>query len=336
MFKFKRSNGYYYVCFKSFDGKWRSRSAKTRSETEATRFMSGFREEVSPGTRRIFLGEFKCRYLEYSRTNHAPATTTRAIYVLDHFSRVLGDKLLDAISPEDIEGYKNRRLSAGISPVTLNIELRTLKAFFAVALAWDLIKRSPFKRVKLIRLPKRSPVYFSADDFRRLVGAMNPGWLRSIVLLAVNTGLRRCELVNLRWQDVDSARHTLTVRNTQGYRTKTGRERVMPLNTSALDVLASLARGTEFVFNSSAGKRICPSDVSRLFKLAVRAANLGEEYHFHSLRHTFASWLAQAGVNLYEIKELLGHTNITTTQVYAHLQPSTLHDTVNRISLNLN
>ncbi len=336
MFLYKRSNGYYYVFFKSLDGKWRSRSTKTRSEPEASRFMSGFRGETSRGKRRIFLSQFRRSYLEYSRTNHAPATTARARFVVDHFSRVLGDRLLDTISPQDIEGYKSRRLATGISPVTMNIELRTLKAFFSVAVAWDLIERSPFKRVRLIRLPERSPVYFSVDDFRKLVGEMNLGWLRSIVTLAVNTGLRRCELVNLRWRDVDSVRRTLKVSNTPGYRTKTGHERVVPLNDSALDVLAHLERATDFVFNNSVGKRPCPSDVSRQFKLAVRAAKLGEEYHFHSLRHTFASWLAQAGVSLYEIKELLGHTNIITTQVYAHLQPETLHATVNKISLNLN
>ena len=75
--------------------------------------------------------------------------------------------------------------------------------------------------------------------------------------------------------------------------------------------------------------------VSKSFKAAVRRAGLDERLHFHSMRHGYASWLVQKGASLYEVQKLLGHTSITVTQVYAHLAPSELHDTVNRIHLDL-
>ena len=76
--------------------------------------------------------------------------------------------------------------------------------------------------------------------------------------------------------------------------------------------------------------------VSKTFKRHVRLSGLNPALHFHSLRHSFASWLVQDGVSIYAVKELLGHSDVKTTQVYSHLQPEQLHSTVNKIQVSLN
>jgi site-specific recombinase XerD len=84
------------------------------------------------------------------------------------------------------------------------------------------------------------------------------------------------------------------------------------------------------------GFQIGESFVSHRFKEYVRMAGLDERLHWHSLRHTFASWLVQDGVSLYAVQKLLGHSSVTVTEIYSHLQPEKLHDTVNRIQVSLN
>jgi site-specific recombinase XerD len=92
---------------------------------------------------------------------------------------------------------------------------------------------------------------------------------------------------------------------------------------------------SELVFHFK-GKAINPNWVSKTFKAYARKAGLNDKLHFHSLRHTFASWLVQDGVSIYEVQKLLGHSSVKVTEVYSHLAASELHGAVNRLNLNLN
>jgi integrase len=113
--------------------------------------------------------------------------------------------------------------------------------------------------------------------------------------------------------------------------------RIVPLNEVALEVIRARERlnPSEFVFT----KNDAPIDeewLTHAFKKAVVRARLPATLHFHSLRHTFASWLVQRGATLYEVQALLGHSSSQMTEVYSHLQPEQLHDTVNRLKVTLN
>ncbi len=337
MFLQKRSSGIYHVFYKSPNGRWTSISTRTRRKEGANRFLRSFTgnrdEPKSPPTVSGFVRD----YLHYSGTNHAKSTQERVSFIVKCFEDFIGGETnLDAVKPQNIEAYKVRRLSAGISPATINIELRTLKAFLGLAVKWDLVPLNPFRQVRMMRVPHRAADFLTIEELHNLVANTRVGWLRDLVVFAASTGLRRGEAINLTWEDVDLPRGVLRVRNTDAFQTKSRRERLVPLNTAARRVLARIQKLSEFVFTDSKGKQLRPTGVSQQFRKAANSAGLSSGYHFHSLRHTFASWLVQAGVNLYEVKELLGHENITTTQVYAHLQPDMLHDTVNKISLNMN
>jgi integrase len=165
-----------------------------------------------------------------------------------------------------------------------------------------------------------------------------------LVVFAVMTGMRRGELLNLTWKDVDFERRLLTIHSGEGFRTKGGKRRSVPMSQAVYQLLLTRAQrsiglptclASRYVFALN-GKRIDGVYVCHKFKRYVREAGLNERLHFHSLRHTFATWLVQEGVSIYEVQKLLGHSNISVTQVYSHLAASELHGAVNKISVSLN
>jgi len=144
-----------------------------------------------------------------------------------------------------------------------------------------------------------------------------------MIQVAVCTGLRRGELLRLRWQDIDLSNAVLYVRNRGTERTKSGDERAVLLAGDALDVLQRLQNdgGPEFVDSSE--RPIKADRVSRRFKFYVRKAKLRDRNRlkFHSLRHTTGSWLAMKGVPMRVIQGILGHSSVQVTEQYSHLAP---------------
>jgi len=241
-----------------------------------------------------------------------------------------------AVPINTIDLFKTDRLKT-LSPTTLNIELRTLRAAFYTAVRWKIITDNPFKGVPLVRVPERQPTYFSKEEFQRFIEVISEKWFRDLVIVAVYTGLRRGELLNLRLKDIDFQRKLIHIQSDANFRTKYGKRRIVPLSDGAWRILWPRFENatSDFVFTRN-GKRILESNATHKLKAYVRKAGLDQNLHFHSLRHTFASWLVQDGVSLYEVQKLLGHSNIAVTQVYSHLQPEGLHATVNRIVVPLN
>ena len=160
-------------------------------------------------------------------------------------------------------------------------------------------------------------------------------WLLGVVPFAVGTGFRIGELCNLRWSAVDLEHHYVDVRNEEGFVSKSGHERRVPVAGDALEVLRAKAEKTrgdgEYVFLGTGGTRLSAGYVSKRFKKYARMAQLPESVTFHTLRHTYASWLVMAGVDLYRVKELLGHASIETTMRYAHLAPDSYKHDVERV-----
>ncbi|PSQ79820.1 MAG: site-specific integrase, partial [Bacteroidetes bacterium QS_1_63_11] len=149
--------------------------------------------------------------------------------------------------------------------------------------------------------------------------------------VAVGTGLRRGELLNLRWGDVDLESGRLVVRNRNGFTTKNGSERSVPLRGDALETLREMddARSpldNEPVFVDANDDVPKPDRISKRFKFYVRKAKLSdrEELSFHSCRHTTGSWLSMQGVPLRVISEILGHSNTQVTEMYSHLSPDVM------------
>ena len=161
-----------------------------------------------------------------------------------------------------------------------------------------------------------------------------PEWLREIVLFALHTGLRQEELLSLEWPRVNMFRRTILIKET-----KNGKPKTLPLNKIALDVIKQRSKvksiKNDFVFLNMNGKKIDAHNLRSAFYILLRKAGI-KDFRFHDLRHTFATRLAQAGVDLYKISKLLGHKDIKMTQRYSHHCSDSLRDGVEILESDYN
>ncbi len=187
------------------------------------------------------------------------------------------------------------------------------KVFRLAVDEWEILNRNPGAGVKAPRQPDGKLKYLTPGELRATLEA-SPEWMRAPIALAAATGCRRGELLALRWMDIDLQRRQLTLR---GRNTKTRETRILRLNEPAMHVLRSLPQG-------AAADLLFPDvDAHELTVYTQRIfARLGiADASFHTLRHSYASWLAMQGVDLYAISALLGHKTPRMTQRYAHLSP---------------
>ena len=234
------------------------------------------------------------------------------------------------------------------SNATQRKRYRHISAFVNWLLGTGIIQDNPMDSVQKPKKQEKQPVFLEPSELRDLLSAIKKHaetvvdihgepvdvqWLRDIIQVAVCTGLRRGELVSLRWKDVNLEQKFITIRNRDGFTTKSGHERRVPLRSNALDVIRrrSEERGSdpeESVFVDRRDLPIKPDRITKRFKFFVREAELKnqKELHFHSLRHTCGAWLASSGVSLRVIQTILGHSSINVTEIYSHLQPEVIGD----------
>jgi integrase len=341
----KRSWGVYHITY-LVQGRRRWKSTGATTKPEALKALSDFQRLIEETPKTAFLSEFISDFQSYAAATFAPKTQEIYRHVLSRFSRMVGNPLLVEITPQHFDRYKAARLKATrtlkdgqeiqTSPTSVNIELRALRAAFKTACRWKLIPSAPFEDVTLAAVPERTPSYFSPKSFEQLVASIHERWLREVVLFAVLTGMRRGEILSLKWSQVNAERRVVTIESCPTFKTKAGKRRIIPLNETAVFLLESrrTLSPSEFVFTFKDGP-IPEGWLSHKFKKYVQDLKLAEGLHFHSLRHTFASWLVQSGATLFEVQKLMGHSSSSVTEVYSHLQPEQMHNTVNRINVSL-
>ncbi len=237
-----------------------------------------------------------------------------------------GDCILTDITPKVINQYKMKRREDGVKPATINRELAAMKKAFNLALKeWEWVRENPVMKVAMEVENNKRDRWLRDDEEKRLLGAC-PGWLRELVIFALNTGMRLSEILELNWRDVNLSRRTVTV-----VKSKNGEKRTIPLNETALEMLRakSVKRSikTELVFPSQVYTMMSRHNVSRAFRNVVKKAYV-EDFRFHDLRHSFATRVVQAGKDLYKVQSLLGHKTAAMTQRYAHHYPESLRDAV--------
>ena len=275
----------------------------------------------------IDLSVFIERYLEYSRINKAYGTFREDKRILGEFSRFVGGVRLDEVRVEVIERWKMAR-SKGVSPRTVNKELRHLQAAFSIAVDWDLGQSNPFKRVKRLPVDEKVPVFLSPEEIVSVFDHLR-GDVRPMVSIALYSGLRLGEVANLQWGDVDLERRLIRVVNRGTFHTKSRRERDIPMHDALYDVLVQLPRTGIALWPYKADW------LTRLFKRAVRRGGLSESITFHSLRHTFASYLVSSGEPIRQVQQLLGHSDVRVTEIYAHLELGSLRKSVSALDFGL-
>lgn len=259
-------------------------------------------------------------FLEYSRANKRSAKDD--VKRMNYWLGAFGDKAVESVTPQDIERHKEA-LAQEYALATVNRYLAALKTSYSLAVRNGKVERNPVKAVKLFKENNARVRYLTEQEEAKLMAALPP-YFRPLAYLALHTGLRRGELLALRWEDVDFRTGTLTVR-----RSKHGEARHVPLNRVACETLLALKRERKvlapYVFTTEAGRYL--HNFERSFIRAVKMAGL-ENFHFHDLRHTFASRLAMRGVPLRTVQELMGHKTVAMTLRYSHLSPAHLRDAV--------
>jgi integrase len=265
------------------------------------------------------LGEFIDKtYMTWAKTNKKSWRDDELIcnVIKAHFK----GKRLDEISPMDVERFKKVRRETPTrhdeprSAATVNRELTVLSRVLALAVDAGHVDENPCRRVKRFKEDNERVRFLTDDEETRLMKQIGDReLLRSVVIFALNTGLRRGEIFGLRWTEVDWSRNFIHVINT-----KTGKSRIVPLNEATRAVLRQQQgkSQSEFVFVSPrTGTRL--RSLRNGFEKACEDAKVFN-FHFHDLRHTFASRLADVGVDAFTIAELLGHSTLEMTKRYTH------------------
>ena len=225
-----------------------------------------------------------------------------------------GQLALSEIEPLCIERFIAKRLKDGVQKSSINRELACLRMMLNKAIEWGYLSSNPMCKVKLFsEKDNQKERILTRDEEARLFAACS-AHLSPVLLVALNTGMRRGEILNLRWKHIDFEARQIRVENT-----KSGRTRHIGINSSLSEVFKQLkgVQGPDsYVFvNPETGTKY--TDLKTAFKGAcIRAKIVG--LRFHDLRHTFATRLVQNGVDLITVKQLLGHSTVTVTERYTH------------------
>lgn len=277
------------------------------------RELRGLREASDPAWPDR-LPEFRLAYRNRSRP--------RGYEVLEnsmrHLTAFFGGHKLRHIGPQLVESYKASRLAAGVSKRTVNIELSALSAY----LTWhNEMYRTDFPRPRRFSKRETMPPLPRPLDMGEIAAVLRAldGDLRVIVMLMSLCGLRKSEALTLTAADVSPASRTLTIRG------KGGRERVIPYGEFLAPSLESAraAHPTGPLFPSPRNTGRPRRDIYRAISRAARAAGIDRTVNPHLFRHSFATALVNAGENLRTIQELLGHSEIATTEIYTHIAAAT-------------
>jgi len=311
---------------------------------------------IIPGHERkevVTLRVFKDEYLNLIKNSRSKSYYISVNISFDHLADFLSNQFsINSIQAKDIENFLihiQKKVKKGY-----RVYYRTLKAAFNKAVEWGYVNVNHFQKVKLPKKQQVNPAFMNCDQLTLICEKIESGVVKDIAIFGFYTGMRLNEIINLTWRNVDLSAKVITVGDDK-FTTKGRNQRYIPISDEAFEILRRIEnekqKGNQkvrlitlagnastthsnkngFVFCKKDGSKYCGNYVSRKFKNACIAAEMNETIHFHSLRHSFASNLVQKGVPLYTIKELLGHSSISTTEIYSHLNMDSLREAVKKL-----
>jgi integrase len=258
------------------------------------------------------------RYATWAEGRQRSWQISKKYMVKQLVSRFINFKL-SQFNTNIVEEFQTERLNKGNKPATANRLLAAIKHMFTKACEWEMITEETLKRVhkvKFLQENNKRLRYLTKEECQSLINACDKH-LKPIVIAALNTGMRRGEIFSLNWNNIDLKHGFILLE-----KTKNGDRREIPINDTLKRTLQGLARRLDVpsvFYDHSTGKPY--TDIKHSFTSACRRAGI-LDFRFHDLRHTFASHLIMAGVDITTVKELLGHKTLTMTLRYAHLAPS--------------
>jgi len=320
--------------------------ADARKHGEPLAVTQGRKGAALPSLRR-FIDD---TYMPWFKTHHKGHEKT--LHTLHNNFEAIMPQRLDAITGRDLDLIRTGWMQSGNKPSTVNRKMGSISGVFSRAVEWEYIGTHPMDRLKALKVDSMGLVrYLDAEETKRLRVALDARqdearaeresankWradrgkelmpsllqvpftdhLKPMVLVSLNTDMRRGELLDLKWSAVNFQTKTITA---AGATTKTSDTRHIPMNKETVRVLEDwkkLAGKSRYVFPSQEGGRL--EDVKSAWLKLLERAEI-EGFRWHDMRHDFASRLVMAGVPLNTIRDLLGHADIKMTLRYAHLAP---------------
>lgn len=229
---------------------------------------------------------------------------------------------LKVVRRADVQRYVAKRAGKA-SAYSILHELTCIKHLLRLAVEWDLLPANPAQGVRGPKPPAGRVRYLQPGELLAIIEAA-PEWMHPLIALAVSTGMRRGEILGMRWLDVDMAGRRVLLPQT-----KNGEGRIVYLNDTAHAALASVrrtrARGADLVFQTGRPERL-----SVAFSRACKVAGIAD-FRWHDLRHTSASWMRMQGADIHTVAQLLGHKDLRMAARYQHLSPAFLAEAVGRL-----
>ena len=212
---------------------------------------------------------------------------------------------------------------------TVNDSIKIIRSLFGFAIENNYAETNPADKIAQLRIAGKSKASaFSDEELEKIWGALDPHWVDSLRFIS-HTGLRKAELIHLRWESVDltPGKEQITVECYDDFETKTGESRPIPLNAEAVEIIKrQKGKNAELVFTSKEGHRVHPDKIYHAMKDALD--RLGLKGDVHKLRHTFCSRLGLKSYDTTTISTLMGHSDPKTTQIYLHTNDKRLREAV--------
>ena len=329
----QHSSGDWYLDYRLPNGQ-RRRETIGSSKKLAEQVMCKRKAEIAEGkfldvkkSQRILFDDFIQEYYELhcKQNNKSWFRTDR--HILKVLKDFFGGRSLAEVTPHLIEQFRQKRLQE-VTAATVNRNVACLSSVFNKAKLWGKFEgENPVCQVKKFKVKSVRMRFLEQKEVQDLINTCN-GYLKAVVIIAVNTGMRRGEILALKWNDLDLVRGTIYLMNT-----KSGEKREVPMNEQVQQVFKIMPRtASEYVFTKRDGSAI--GDIKKSFSTALIRCGI-KGFRFHDLRHTAASQLVMAGVDLNTVRELLGHKSIEMTMRYAHLSPNHKRQAVDVLSKRL-
>ena len=330
MSKLYRRGNVYWIDYRASGRRYRESTGTTkRREAEyvlACRMKDakeGKVPEIKKIKKDVKFAELAQAYKIWSKPQRASIDKARRV---NQLVNVFGNYSLCDFSTRIVEEYQAKRLEYNM-PATVNRMLAILKHMFKKAVDWDMVNDDVLGKISKVKLSPEHNTrlrFLTVEECRALINGCVPH-LKPIVIVALNTGMRRGEILNLKWEQVD-LKHGFILLDI----TKNGERREIPINTTLEYLFNEMPHSIEsiYVFTDRNGKPY--GDIKHSFATALKKAGI-RDFRFHDLRHTFASHLVMSGIDLTSVKELLGHKSLTMTMRYSHLTAGHKRKAVNEL-----
>ena len=274
-----------------------------------------------------YLDNYYYKFLESPKGKHKHPDRTKVM--IKHSFIHLFKKSLSKITRKDMEKWMDDEINRGMAPNTINRNFTVIRAALNYAVKIELIHKSPTKGMEKLEAPKGIVRYLSDKEYTRLYEQLDKmtGYMPVIVKLLLNTGCRPVEIYTLEWTEVNFKLKLMTV---LAQNAKNKKERHIPLNKTAVFLLETWRAETASQEDASSNHVFISPNTNKPFKgvyrqwLRLAKASKLNNFRLYDCRHDFASKLVMKGVDLYTVSQLLGHSSVTMTQIYAHLSPDHL------------